>query len=147
MKSDLISLKTRFTRLLLKKYVLGENDVSYINETWSMDIYSIWMTIAEKGYRFISVDMDSFSKFAWTILLKHEFFLDNKCFFSWNSHLHRKKPEFNWEWWWKRFRKHFLIFWKRILINDVVTIHQKEQFMLKSLKETKLCWRNLLLQK
>ena len=55
-----------------RNYVTNETDVYYIDEIWSLDILDLkdYGPENNKGYRYVLVIIDNFSKFGWTIPLK-----------------------------------------------------------------------------
>ena len=67
-----------------KYYTTNKTDVYHIDDTWSLDILDLndYGPENSRGYRFVLVTIDNFSKFGWTIPLK------KKC--SNNGRLFRK---------------------------------------------------------
>ena len=57
-----------------KNYVTNKTDVYYIDDIWSLDILDLKDYGPEKnrGYRYILVIIDNFSKFGWTVPLKNK---------------------------------------------------------------------------
>ena len=57
-----------------KNYVTNKTDVYYIDDTWSLDILDLkdYGPKNKKGYRYVLVIIDNFSKFGWTIPLKNK---------------------------------------------------------------------------
>ena len=57
-----------------KNYITNKTDVYYIDDIWSLDILDLkdYGTGNNKGYRYILVVIDNFSKFGWTIPLKNK---------------------------------------------------------------------------
>ena len=57
-----------------KNYITNKTDVYYIDDIWSLDILDLKDYGAEnnRGYRYVLVTIDNFSKFGWTIPLKNK---------------------------------------------------------------------------
>ena len=57
-----------------KYYSTNKTDVYHIDDTWSLDILDLkdYGPENNRGYRYVLVIMDSFSKFGWTIPLKNK---------------------------------------------------------------------------
>ena len=57
-----------------KNYPTNKTDVYYIDDIWSLDILDLKVYGPEnnRGYRYVLVIIDNFSKFGWTILLKNK---------------------------------------------------------------------------
>ena len=57
-----------------KNYVTNKTDVHLIDEIWSLDILDLKDHGAEnnRGYRYVLVIIDNFSKFGWTDPLKNK---------------------------------------------------------------------------
>ena len=57
-----------------KYYVTNKTDVYHIDDTWSSDILDLkdYGPENNRGYRYILVTIDNFSKFGWTIPLKNK---------------------------------------------------------------------------
>ena len=55
-------------------YATNETDVYYIDDTWSLDILDLkdYGPENNRGYRYVLVTIDNFSKFGWTIPLKNK---------------------------------------------------------------------------
>ena len=55
-----------------KNYNTNKTDAYYIDDTWSLDILDLkeYGPKNNRGYRYVLVIIDSFSKFGWTIPLK-----------------------------------------------------------------------------
>ena len=55
-----------------KYYVTNKTDVYYIDDIWSLDILDLkdYGPENNRGYRYVLVIIDNFSKFGWTIPLK-----------------------------------------------------------------------------
>ena len=56
-----------------KKYVTNKTDVYYIDEIWSLDILDLkdYGPGNNRGYRYVLVTIDNFSKYGWTVPLKN----------------------------------------------------------------------------
>ena len=57
-----------------KYYATNKTDVYYIDDTWSLDILDLkdYGPKNNKGYRYVLVIIDNFSKFGWTVPLKNK---------------------------------------------------------------------------
>ena len=57
-----------------KNYSTNKTIVKHIDETWSMDLLDMveYGVKNNKGYQYILVVIDNFSKFGWTVPLKHK---------------------------------------------------------------------------
>ena len=57
-----------------KNYVTNKTDVYYIDDIWSLDILDLkdYGSENNRGYRYILVTIDNFSKFGWTTPLKNK---------------------------------------------------------------------------
>ena len=57
-----------------KYYPTNKTDVYHIDDTWSLDILDLKDYVPEndRGYRYVLVTIDNFSKFVWTIPLKNK---------------------------------------------------------------------------
>ena len=57
-----------------KYYVTNKTDVYHIDDTWSLDILDLkdYGPENNRGYRYVLVTIDNFSKFGWTIPLKNK---------------------------------------------------------------------------
>ena len=57
-----------------KNYITNKTDVYYIDDIWSLDILDLkdYGPKNNRGYRYVLVTIDNFSKFGWTIPLKNK---------------------------------------------------------------------------
>ena len=57
-----------------KNYITNKTDVYYIDDIWSLDILDLkdYGPENNKGYRYVLVTIDNFSKFGWTVPLKNK---------------------------------------------------------------------------
>ena len=57
-----------------RKYNTNKTDVDHINDTWSLDILDLkdYGPENNRGYRYVLVTIDNFSKFGWTTPLKNK---------------------------------------------------------------------------
>ena len=55
-------------------YATNKTDVYHIDDTWSLDILDLkdYDSKNNKGYRYVLVVLDNFSKYGWTISLKNK---------------------------------------------------------------------------
>ena len=57
-----------------KNYVTKKTDVHHVDDTWSLDVLDLkdYGPENNRGYRYVLVIIDNFSKFGWTVPLKNE---------------------------------------------------------------------------
>ena len=57
-----------------KYYATNKTDVYYIDDIWSLDILDLkdYGPENNRGYRYVLVTIDNFSKYGWTIPLKNK---------------------------------------------------------------------------
>ena len=57
-----------------KYYITNKTDVYYIDDIWSLDILDLkdYSPENNRGYRYVLVTLDNFSKYGWTIPLKNK---------------------------------------------------------------------------
>ena len=57
-----------------RNYITNKTDVYYIDDIWSLDILDLKYYGPEnnRGYRYVLVTIDNFSKFGWTVPLKNK---------------------------------------------------------------------------
>ena len=57
-----------------KNYITNKTDVYHIDDTWSLDILDLkdYGPENNRGYRYVLVTIDNFSKYGWTIPLKNK---------------------------------------------------------------------------
>ena len=57
-----------------KNYITNKTDVYYIDDIWSLDILDLkdYGPENNRGYRYVLITIDNFSKFGWTIPLKNK---------------------------------------------------------------------------
>ena len=86
-----------------KYYPTNKTDVYYIDDIWSLDILDLkdYGPENNKGYRYVLVTIDNFSKFGWTVPLKKNR-SNNKRLFRKNFDKFKKKTKFNRKRPWKR---------------------------------------------
>ena len=62
------------TKTKLCYYATNKTDVYYIDDIWSLDILDLkdYGPENNRGYRYVLVTMDNFSKFGWTVPLKNK---------------------------------------------------------------------------
>ena len=79
-----------------KNYATNKTDVYHIDDIWSLDILDLFDYRPEnnRGYRYVLVIIDNFSKFGWTIPLKKKRY-NNKRLFRKYSDKFKKKTRFN----------------------------------------------------
>ena len=55
-------------------FITNKTDVSHIDDIWSLDILDLkdYGTENNRGYRYVSVVIDNFSKLGWTVPLKNK---------------------------------------------------------------------------
>ena len=56
-----------------KDYPTNKTDVYYVDDIWSLDMldFKDYGPESNRGYRYVLVIIDNFSKFGWTVLLKN----------------------------------------------------------------------------
>ena len=57
-----------------KNYPTNKTDVYYIDDTWSLDILDLkdYGPKNNRGYRYVLVIINNFSKFGWTVPMKNK---------------------------------------------------------------------------
>ena len=67
-----------------KNYVTNKTNVYYIDDIWSLDILDLKDYCPEnnRGYRYVLVTIDNFSKFGWTVPLKNKYAITIKVSFE-----------------------------------------------------------------
>ena len=73
-KNIKISINERYSKPLKKNYDTNKTDVYHIDDIWSLDVLD-WKDYGPKnnrGYRYVLVVIDNFSKFGWTVPLKNK---------------------------------------------------------------------------
>ena len=67
-------LKTKFIPNQLKRIITNKTDVHYIDDIWSLDILDLkdYGPENNRGYRYVFVIIDNFSKYGWTVPLKNK---------------------------------------------------------------------------
>ena len=77
MKKDLtkIFIDEIYSKAPKKNYETNKITYNYIDEIWSIDLadFSDYKTSNNKGYRYIFVIFDNFSKYLWAIPLKNKY--------------------------------------------------------------------------
>ena len=73
-KNIKIFLNEIYSKAPKKYYVTNKTDVYYIDDIWSLDILDLkdYGPKNNRGYRYVLVTIDNFSKFGWTISLKNK---------------------------------------------------------------------------
>ena len=63
-----------YSRRPRKNYPTNKTNVCYIDNIWSLDILDLkdYGTENNRGYRYVLVIIDNFSKYGWTIPLKNK---------------------------------------------------------------------------
>ena len=77
-----------------KNYITNKTDVYHIDDTWSLDILDLKDYGAEnnRGYRYVLVIIDNFSKYGWTVPLRHKNAITIKDSFENNLISSKRKP-------------------------------------------------------
>ena len=85
-----------YSRGSKKNYDTNKTDVYYIDDIWSLDILVLkdYGPENNRGYRYVLVIIDNFSKFGWTVPLKNKNALTIKDSFEKNL-ISSKKTWFN----------------------------------------------------
>ena len=73
-KNIKIFINEIYSKAPKKYYATNKTDVFYIDDTWSLDILDLkdYGPKNNKGYRYVLVTIDNFSKFGWTVPLKNK---------------------------------------------------------------------------
>ena len=73
-KNIKIFINEIYSKPLKKNYISNKTDVYYIDDIWSLDILDLKDCGPEnnRGYRYVLVVIDNFSKFGWTVPLKNK---------------------------------------------------------------------------
>ena len=73
-KNIKIFLNEIYSKAPKKNYATNKTDVYHIDDIWSLDILDLkdYGPEINKGYRYVFVTIDNFSKFGWTIPLKNK---------------------------------------------------------------------------
>ena len=78
-----------------KNYITNKTDVYHIDDTWSMDILDLKNYGPEnnRGYRYVLILIDGFSKFGWTTALKNKSAQTIKDYFENILSSSKRKPK------------------------------------------------------
>ena len=73
-KNNRIFINEIYSKPPKKKYVTNKTDVYHIDDIWSLDILDLkdYGPENNRGYRYVLVIIDNFSKYGWTIPLKNK---------------------------------------------------------------------------
>ena len=73
-KSIKIFLNEIFSKPPKKNYATNKTDICHIDEIWSLDILDLkdYGPKNNRGYRYVLVTIDNFSKYGWTVPLKNK---------------------------------------------------------------------------
>ena len=73
-KNIIIFINEIYSKGPKKNYDTNKTDVYHIDDTWSLDILDLkdYGPENNRGYRYVLVIIDNFSKFGWTIVLKNK---------------------------------------------------------------------------
>ena len=73
-KNIKISINEIYSKPPKKYYPTSKTDVHHVDDTWSLDILDLKDYAPEnnRGYRYVLVNIDNFSKFGWTIPLENK---------------------------------------------------------------------------
>ena len=73
-KNIKIFINEIYSRGPKKNYDTNKTDIYYIDDIWSLDILDLkdYGSKNNRGYRYVLVVIDNFSKFGWTVLLKNK---------------------------------------------------------------------------
>ena len=71
-KNIKIFINDIFSKTPKRNYVTNRTDVYHIDDIWSLDILDLkdYGPENNRGYRYVSMSIDIFSKFGWTVPLK-----------------------------------------------------------------------------
>ena len=95
-KNIKIFINETFSKPPKKYYPTKKTDVYHIDGTWSLDILDLKVYGPEnnRGYRYVLVIIDNFSKFGWTEALKKKRYNNKRLFRKYNDKF-KKKTKFN----------------------------------------------------
>ena len=95
-KSINIFINEIYSKPPKKNYISNKTDVYHIVDIWSLDILDLkdYNPQNSRGYRYVLVIIDNFSKFGWTIPLKNKKAQIMKDSFG-NFNRLKKKTKFN----------------------------------------------------
>ena len=73
-KNIKIFINEIYSRGAKTNYATNKTDVYHIDDTWSLDILDLkdYGPKNNRGYRYVLVIIDNFSKFGWTVPLKNK---------------------------------------------------------------------------
>ena len=73
-KNIKIFINEIYSKAPKKNYITNKTDVYHIDDIWSLDILDLkdYGPENNKGYRYVLVTIDNFSKYGWTVLLKNK---------------------------------------------------------------------------
>ena len=73
-KNIKIFINETYSKPPKKNYITNKTNVYYIDNIWSLDILDLkdYGPENKRGYRYVLVIIDNFSKFGWTIPLKNK---------------------------------------------------------------------------
>ena len=73
-KNIKIFINETYSKPPKKNYATNKTEVYHIGDIWSLDILDLkdYGTENNRGYRYVLVTIDNFSKFGWTIPLKNK---------------------------------------------------------------------------
>ena len=73
-KNIKIFINEKYSKAPKKNYITNKTDVYYIDDIWSLDILDLkdYGPENNRGYRYVLVVIDNFSKFGWTVPLKNK---------------------------------------------------------------------------
>ena len=79
-----------------KYYATNKTDVYHIDDTWSLDILDLkdYGPENNRGYRYVLVTIDNFSKYGWTVPLKKKCYNNKRLFRKYFNNF-KKKTKFN----------------------------------------------------
>ena len=73
-KNIKIFINEIYSKPAKKNYVTNKTDIYYIDDIWSLDILDLkdYGPENNRGYRYVLVVIDNFSKYGWTVPLKNK---------------------------------------------------------------------------
>ena len=73
-KTNKLIINEIYSKPPKKNYDTNKTDVYYIDDIWSLDILDLkdYGPENNRGYRYVLVTIDNFSKFGWTVPLKNK---------------------------------------------------------------------------
>ena len=93
-KNIIIFIDEVYSKPPKKNFTTNKTDVYYIDDVWSLDILDLkdYGPKNNRGYRYVFVIIDNFSKYSWTVPLKNKNSLTMKDSFENKIINSKRKP-------------------------------------------------------